>query len=85
MTRWPYFGSVFAINLFTVAIEPSAPPNFYWFCVIAGAGLWIYWTVLRCDDIGINRWWALAVILPLAPLYFIFAPKRQRLSAGIMR
>lgn len=85
MKRWPYFFWVFAINIcFVVAAQGLQGTEEAAYIIIwpFGFGLWIYLTVLRCDDIGINRWWAAMVIFPLAPLYFIFAPKRQRLSAG---
>jgi hypothetical protein len=72
MKRWPYFFSILGINL-VLAIAQDSPEIYlvlFFLVVIA----WVWLTTFRCEDIGINKAWAIAVLIPLAPLYFFFAP-----------
>lgn len=38
-------------------------------------------TAFRCDDIGINRWWAVFWLVPLAGFYFLFRRGEQYYAA----
>lgn len=85
--RGKYFGWALAILFSELFIGLAIDPNYNvsWAYMppphLAGAIylLWIAQSIAlivlctgRCNDIGINRWWSLLVLVPLVSLYFLF-------------
>ncbi len=77
MNRGNYAGVFIAItiakNLLAIGfVDATRGDTIIGVLWVASVAAYVYISALRCKDIEIHEAWGWAVIIPLAPLYFMF-------------